>query len=309
MRVMIRRMGPMIQQMQVPCPDCNGQGTTLDDADRCTVCVGRKVQSERKVVEVHVEKGMRHNQKITLRGTCKHVTETEEESMLTLLFCLFVVFAFVSGHADEEPGKEPGDLVFVLQQRQHELFTRRRSDLIMKKKITLLEALTGLKFVLTHLDGQKYFISSEPGEVIAVNAVKAVPELGMPLLGDPYTKGNLFIEFEIQFPADGSLTDAQAAVRCWGCVCRVLARSVWTVPTQRDTYRDYLFFCRPQLLASVLPNPSAVPALTDDMEPVSIKTINLEEEAAKSRARDREAYESDDDDGAGGQQQVRCAQQ
>lgn len=133
---------------------------------------------------------------------------------------------FFSGHADEEPGKEPGDLVFVLQQRQHELFTRRRSDLIMKKKITLLEALTGLKFVLTHLDGQKYFISSEPGEVIAVNAVKAVPELGMPLLGDPYTKGNLFIEFEIQFPADGSLTDAQAAVR-FGGVCGVLAYAGW----------------------------------------------------------------------------------
>lgn len=77
-------------------------------------------------------------------------------------------------------------------------------------------------------------------------------------------------------------------------------------------FTSFFFLSRPffhQLLASVLPNPSAVPALTDDMEPVSIKTINLEEEAAKSRARDREAYESDDDDGAGGQQQVRCAQQ
>ena len=55
--------------------------------------------------------------------------------------------------ADEAPGKEAGDLVFVLQMQKHAVFKRRGADLYMEKDITLLEALTGVKFVLEHMDG------------------------------------------------------------------------------------------------------------------------------------------------------------
>jgi DnaJ family protein A protein 2 len=36
----------------------------------------------------------------------------------------------------------------------------------MEKEITLVESLTGLEFVLTHLDGKKIRIKNNPGEVI-----------------------------------------------------------------------------------------------------------------------------------------------
>jgi len=42
----------MIQQMQQTCPDCNGEGETIRDKDRCKQCHGKKVVTERKVKEI-----------------------------------------------------------------------------------------------------------------------------------------------------------------------------------------------------------------------------------------------------------------
>ncbi|KAF0716913.1 hypothetical protein As57867_002590, partial [Aphanomyces stellatus] len=60
MRVQLRQIAPgMVQQVQSVCPDCRGQGKSIREADRCKVCKGNKVTKERKVLEVHIEKGMR----------------------------------------------------------------------------------------------------------------------------------------------------------------------------------------------------------------------------------------------------------
>jgi DnaJ family protein A protein 2 len=58
----------MIQQMQQPCNECRATGETISDKDRCGQCKGEKVVQEKKVVEVVVEKGMQHSQKITFPG-------------------------------------------------------------------------------------------------------------------------------------------------------------------------------------------------------------------------------------------------
>ncbi|KAI7734724.1 hypothetical protein M8C21_015431, partial [Ambrosia artemisiifolia] len=69
MKVSIRHLGPsMIQQMQHPCNECKGTGETINDKDRCSQCKGEKVVQEKKVLEVHVEKGMQNGQKITFPG-------------------------------------------------------------------------------------------------------------------------------------------------------------------------------------------------------------------------------------------------
>jgi DnaJ family protein A protein 2 len=44
----------------------------------------------------------------------------------------------------------------------------------------LVEALTGIEFVLTHLDGKKIKIKSKPGEVIKPDDIKTVESHGMP---------------------------------------------------------------------------------------------------------------------------------
>ena len=50
----------------------------------------------------------------------------------------------------------------------------------MDKEITLLEALTGVDFVFTHLDGRKVRIQNKPGEIIKPDDIKTVESMGMP---------------------------------------------------------------------------------------------------------------------------------
>jgi len=62
----------------------------------------------------------------------------------------------------------------------HQLFKRKGADLLIEKEISLLEALTGVDFVLTHLDGKKIRIKNTPGEVIKPDDIKTVENHGMP---------------------------------------------------------------------------------------------------------------------------------
>jgi DnaJ C terminal domain len=73
--------------------------TNVDD----TVMQG--LVPEKKVFEVNIEKGHKHNQKIVLRGEA----------------------------GCSEPNVLPGDVVFVLEQKPHKLFKRIGNDLIMDK--------------------------------------------------------------------------------------------------------------------------------------------------------------------------------
>jgi hypothetical protein len=59
-----------------------------------------------------------------------------------------------------------GDIIFVLQLKDHPKFKRKYDDLYVEHTISLTEALCGFQFVLTHLDGRQLLIKSNPGEVI-----------------------------------------------------------------------------------------------------------------------------------------------
>merc|ERR1712211_3540 len=117
MQVRIQQLGPgMMQQIQSMCGECHGEGERVDPKLRCKKCNGRKLNRERKILEVSVDKGMEDGQKVTF-----------------------------SGEGDQEPGLEPGDIIIVLDEKAHALFKRNGQDLIMKMDISLTEALTGLK--------------------------------------------------------------------------------------------------------------------------------------------------------------------
>uniref|UniRef100_A0A915BWQ7 Chaperone DnaJ C-terminal domain-containing protein n=1 Tax=Parascaris univalens TaxID=6257 RepID=A0A915BWQ7_PARUN len=173
----VKQLGPgIIQQMQVHCPDCNGQGTKIAEKDRCKTCKGEKTLPVTKTLEVHVERGMRHNQKVTFRG-----------------------------EADQQPGMEPGDVIIVLQCKEHELFERQGDNLVMQKKISLNEALCGFQMVIKHLDGRELVINSPMGDILEPECIRGVRNEGMPLLRNPDMRGVLFIKFEVEFPGDNFL--------------------------------------------------------------------------------------------------------
>jgi len=132
---------------------------------------GGKVVKERKVIEVQVDKGAPHGEKYIFHG-----------------------------ESDEEPGKEPGDVVIVVNEQPHAVFKRKGADLMMEKEITLLESLTGCDFCFDHLDGKKYRVKSAPGQVIKPDTLMTIEEKGLPFHKNSYLYGNLFVLFKVKFP-------------------------------------------------------------------------------------------------------------
>jgi len=67
MQVRIQQLGPgMVQQIQSMCHECRGQGERINPKLRCKHCQGNKVIRERKILEVHIDKGK------NFCGTCKN---------------------------------------------------------------------------------------------------------------------------------------------------------------------------------------------------------------------------------------------
>jgi len=239
--VRVVRMGPMIQQVQSACEECQGTGSKMASGVRS---VKRK-----QILEVHIQKGAKNGTKIKF-----------------------------DGESDETPGKLLGDLVFVIKEKEHPLFKRRNADLLLQKKISLGEALTGLNFTLTHLDKREIVIQTPPGKVIKPNEVMVIEGEGMPFMSNPFTKGKLFIVFSIEFPS--SFSDAQARV-----------------------------------LSSVLPVPERPgPKEPEEAEMANLEKFGdieaLQERFGKSGADDNggDAYDSDEERGGGGRS-VQCANQ
>lgn len=67
------------------------------------------------------------------------------------------------GEGDQEPGLEPGDVIIVLDQKEHAVFQRRGDDLIMRMNLKLVEALCGFKKTVETLDDRVLVVSTRPG--------------------------------------------------------------------------------------------------------------------------------------------------
>jgi DnaJ homolog subfamily A member 1 len=134
-QVIVNSFGPgMYQQIHTKCRECDGAGEKINPKDLCKTCNGRKIIHERKILEVHIDKGMEDGQKITFHG-----------------------------EGDQVPGLEPGDIIIVLDEKEHSLFKRKDMDLYMKMDINLTEALCGFQRTIKTLDNRILVITSLPG--------------------------------------------------------------------------------------------------------------------------------------------------
>ncbi|GFS41287.1 DNAJ heat shock family protein [Actinidia rufa] len=99
---------------------------------------------------------------------------------------------------NEQPNVIPSDLVFIIDEKPHSVFTRDGNDLVVTQKIPLADALTGHTVRLTTLDGRN--LSIPINNVIHPNYEEVVPREGMPIPKDPSKKGDLRIKFNPKFP-------------------------------------------------------------------------------------------------------------
>jgi len=250
-RIELRQFGPgMVQQVQRHCDKCDGSGQQINEKDRCKTCNGKKVVPERKVLEVHIDKGMEDDQRVVFNG-----------------------------EADQQPGLPPGDVVIVLDEKDHPIFKRRGQDLLMEMEITLTEALCGFKKTVTHLDDRQLLVSAPPGLVVKDGAIKIIHSEGMPTYKNPFEKGRLFISFKVIFPPNNFATPEQ-----------LLA------------------------LEKLLPPRPAPPVISADAEETVLHEYEPESHAefGKSTSSSRAAYDEDDHHHGhmgGGAQPVQCQSQ
>ncbi|KAJ4346572.1 DnaJ- protein scj1 [Didymosphaeria variabile] len=188
-RIQRQQLAPgLFQQMQVQCDKCNGKGKTI--AHPCPVCGGSRVVREPEKHELHIEKGMPLNVRITYEN-----------------------------EADESPDWVAGDLIVHLAetdpqygQQDHErtdgtFFRRRGKDLFWREVLSLREAWMGdWTRNITHLDGHIVQLSRKRGEVVQPNQIEVIADEGMPVwhqelennAGEVY--GSLHVEYVVVLP-------------------------------------------------------------------------------------------------------------
>jgi len=164
------QMGPMIQQSIQHCAQCKGKGKMIDPSKYCTKCNGSKIMKIKKHLDCYVRPGSVPGTTITFKNEADWIPDSSD--------C--------------------GDLIISVNCKNEEsCFRREGNNLIMKKTISLLEALTKTIFYFKHLDGRVIRITHN--EIIKPNQKMIVKEEGMPCLNN-INNGDLLINFDIIFP-------------------------------------------------------------------------------------------------------------
>ncbi|OUC48263.1 DnaJ domain protein [Trichinella nativa] len=178
-KVTVHQLAPgVMQQVRSSCPECKGERVVIPPKDRCAECRGKKTVKETKILEVHIKPGMWNGQKVIFYGEGDHL-----------------------------PCYEPGNVIIVIQEKEHEQFIRDKDNLLIKRKINLSEALCGYKFLLRHLDGRNLLITTSPGDVLSHGSTRCIWGEGMPKYHNSDFKGNLYIKFIVEFPSSHFTTE------------------------------------------------------------------------------------------------------
>lgn len=147
------------------CSNCRGEGKVITNP--CKVCGGTGRVLEERELEFRVPKGIRDGEYFVIRG---------------------------EGHAGEKGG-ERGDLVVLVSEKPHKLFTRSGEDLHVNLNLTYSELVLGTELEFVHLDGSKIKVrvpaGSKPGDLLKIKG------LGLERNG---FKGDLYFHLKIIVP-------------------------------------------------------------------------------------------------------------
>ncbi|KAG2768664.1 hypothetical protein JG687_00013723 [Phytophthora cactorum] len=136
-----------------------------------------QMREEQKILEINVKPGWKDGTKVTFEG-----------------------------QGDALPGRPAQDIVFVIKQKPHNKFKRDGDNLLYHAKLSLRDALLGSgTLTIKTLDGRE--VPVPLGGVIAPGTQIVIAGEGMPLQKRPSQRGNLVVEFDVQFPT--KLTEAQ----------------------------------------------------------------------------------------------------
>ena len=108
-------------------------------------------------------------------------------------------------------GKMVGDIKIFIKVNNSTKFQRNGLDLLYEKTISLKDALCGFSFDLKYINGKKYTINNQKGNIIPPNFKKIISNMGLERNG--YV-GNLIISFHVQFPENLSIENINKMEEC-----------------------------------------------------------------------------------------------
>jgi len=143
------------------CKQCDGKGVVIR-----TVRMGPMIQQMQQAC-----------------STCNQQGFTYSTQRTTEVLEVVVQKGAPDGHkvvfhnkADEIPDGDAGDIIFVLKEKPHAFYKRHGADLIVEKKISLVEALCGFSMEMQKLDGRTLVVKTAPGDVTKISTFDPMGE-------------------------------------------------------------------------------------------------------------------------------------
>lgn len=158
--------------------------------------------------------GCTKKMKITRRVTQPNGNTCKEDKILTIN----VKPGWKSGtkitfnqEGDQGPNSIAADLIFTIRDKPHPYFKRDGSDIKFTAKMSLKDALTCNSTIrVPTLDGQPITLTLK--DIVKPTTVKRIPGRGLPLTKEPNKRGDLIVQFDIQFPTTLPETTRQILV-------------------------------------------------------------------------------------------------
>jgi molecular chaperone DnaJ len=147
------------------CSNCNGEGQIIKD--RCQTCGGEgRVQGE-TTMKVNVPAGVSEGNYIPLRG---------------------------QGNAGQRGGP-PGDLLVIIEEEPHRMFTRNGEDVVLDLLVSFPEAALGTEIEIPTLTGRarlKIDPGTQSGRILRMRD-KGIPEINGTRHGDQLVRVNVWV--------------------------------------------------------------------------------------------------------------------
>lgn len=167
-KIINRQVGPgMIQRIQSVCNKCSGNKKIVENI--CKNCNGNKIQLEDKQFVLSLDIGVENEDKKIYENSGDHL-----------------------------PGETVGDVIFVMKEEKHNLFTRIGNDLIYNHVITLGDSIIGGTISFNNINDEK--ITFREDNIIKHNSYSIIKNKGMPYSKSPNTFGDLYIKYDILYP-------------------------------------------------------------------------------------------------------------
>jgi DnaJ-class molecular chaperone len=161
----------IIQQVQVPCKDCNQLGYTIKEDCICDKCDSTGLKKKREEYNLNIKKGSYDGKEIILEKKGDYNKDFDIR----------------------------GDLIIKIKVIPHEKFIFKDNNLFLEEDISLGKALCGGYLNIDYLNNEKLIVDID--KIIKPNYLMKINGKGIPKLNDDnLINGDLIIKFNIEFP-------------------------------------------------------------------------------------------------------------